>query len=60
MSKSQHHAEELEPHGQRDRGAVNDGPQKGQNARPAKSHDPDNARLEADKNFRPDRDGSGQ
>lgn len=45
------------PHGHRDRGTSDDQPRKGTKTTTG-SHDPEAARLEAEKTFAPDRDGS--
>lgn len=49
------------PHGHRDRGLTNDQLSKKAPAksRPGETHDPEAARLDAEKTFEPDRDGSG-
>ena len=59
MTDKKAKAEEHEPHAHRDRGLASEGPHKGQKPQPAASHDPDDARAEADDTFRPDRDGTG-
>ena len=53
------HEQEEQPHGQRDRGLVSEGPQKGRNGSSSTSHDPDSARIQEKDTFRPDRDGPG-
>ena len=45
------------PHGHRDRGNSDEQPRKG-GGKTTGSHDPEAARLEAEKTFPPDRDGS--
>jgi len=57
MSKDKNKDEDQAPHGHRDRGLRDENPQKDDGDK-HDSHDPEAARYEAEKTFKPDRDGS--
>lgn len=57
MSKDKNKDEDQAPRGHRDRGLRDEKIQKGDDDKPD-SHDPEAARYEAEKTFKPDRDGS--